>query len=763
MLTGVKRARMGEMKEPAFRNDAVAKVTGRARYADDLKFPGMAHCVPVYSDVVRAEDLSVDTREAEAMDGVLRMITAADVPGTCYFGQVDRDYAMIAGERILTHGDVVALVVAETREIALEAAKRVKVTASLLPPLTDPVAAMRRDAPVIRPGTKDNIVNHHKVRRGNTREVLKQSDLVIEETFRTSFVEHAYMEPESAVCVPRDDGVMEVYGSMQNPFTTRRFTAALLGESLSRIEVFTIPVGGGFGGKDDTAAIVCARTALAARLCNRPVKTTYAREWSIRESYKRHPYVLNYRMGLTREGRIKAVEAEIIADAGAYCSTTPWVTWRSAVQCCGPYQVDHVHADVYGVATNNIFTGAFRGFGSPQVNFAVEQLMDMAAEKLGITPLEIRRKNILRLGSTTITGQVLDTHTVSLEEVMGRVVTEIGFEEKFKRCSHGKSEEDDLYGIGLAISYRGASLGAEGMDFCPAIINGQFDGSILLEVGIHENGQGAESAMILTLARELGVRRDRILYRRSSTSHIPDGGPTVASRGVVMGCGAVTLAARKLKALMAETLCDDLGCPADAVRFEDDGLKGRMDNHRLSWNEAMNRMFLKRIYPFSFATFKPPDVTWDEETGQGDAYFTYVYSCQAVELTVNRKTGKVRLLNVVAAHDIGRAVNRPMLLGQIYGGITQGMGMALMEDLRMENGVIQSLNFDTYRIPKTTHVPEITAIIVENEDPMSPSGAKGIGEPALEIIAPAIANAIARATGKRYRSYPLRIEKGGAA
>jgi len=754
---------MVDLKEPAFRNDAAAKVTGRARYADDLKFPGMAHCVPVYSDFVRAEALAVDFREAETIPGVIRVITAMDIPGTCYYGQIDKDYAMIAGERILSHGDVVALVVAESREIALDAVERVKVTATPLPPLTDPIAAMRPDAPVIRPGTKDNIINHHKIRRGDALTAFKQCDLVIEETFRTGFVEHAYMEPESAVCVPRSDGVMEIYGSMQHPFTTRRFTSALLGEPFARIEVFTIPMGGGFGGKDDTAAIVCARTALAARLCKRPVKMTYTREWSMRESYKRHPCILRYRMGLSRAGKIKAVQAEIIADAGAYCSTTPWVTWRSTVQCCGPYRVDHVYADVYGVATNNVFTGAFRGFGSPQVNFAVEQLMDIAAERLGLSPLEIRRKNILRQGNITITGQVLDTHTVSLEEVMDRVITEIGYEEKLARCSHDQSDGDNLYGIGLAVSYRGASLGAEGMDFCPAIINGQFDGSILLEAGIHENGQGAESAMILALTRELGVRRDRVIYRRSSTSHIPDGGATVASRGVIMGCGAVTLAARKLKALMAEALCDDLGCPADAVCFEDDYLKSPADDRRLSWDAAMTRLMMKRIYPFSFAAFKPPDVTWDEETGQGDAYFTYVYSCQAVELTVNRKTGKVRLLNVVAAHDIGQAINRPMLLGQIYGGITQGMGMALMEDLEIEGGVIGALNFDKYKIPRTIHIPEITAIIVENADPASPSGAKGIGEPALGIIAPAIANALAQATGKRFFSYPMKIVKEGAA
>jgi len=743
----------------AYRNDAFIKVTGRARYADDYTFPRMAHCVPVYSDYVHAENLSVETREAERQPGVLRIVTAADIPGAVRYGQIDQDYPMLAQDRILSHGDVVALVVAETREAALEAAKWIEVSADPLPPLTDPETALRPDAPVIRPGTLDNIVNHHKIRRGDARRVLSECDIVIEHTFRTSFVEHAYLEPESAVCVPRPDGVMEVYGSMQHPFTTRRFVAAILGVPLARVDIRSVPVGGGFGGKDDTAAIVCARAALAAHLCGRPVKLTYTRQWSMRESYKRHPYVLHYRMGLTREGRIQAVEARIIADAGAYCSTTPWVTWRSAVQCCGPYRVDHVHADVFGVATNNVFTGAFRGFGSPQVNFAVEQLMDMAAEKTGLSPLEIRRINAVTQDGVTITGQVLNTHTVSVREVLNTVADRIGYEEKLSRSSRGKGDPEALYGVGLALCYRGASLGAEGMDFCSAVINCQFDGSILLEVGIHENGQGAESAMILTLEEALGVDRNRILYRQPSTSTIPDGGPTVASRGTLMGCGAVVLAARKLKRLIAEALADDLRCAPEQVRFQGDAVLGENDDQRLGWDEAMRRLFLKRVYPYSFAGFRAPPVTWDEETGQGDAYFTYVYSCQAVEVLVNRKTGRVRLLNVVAAHDIGKAVNRPMLLGQVYGGIAQGMGMALMEKVEIEGGVIQNASFRKYRIPKAMDLPEMTAIIVENHDPTSPSGAKGIGEPALEIIAPAIANAVYHATGKRFDTLPIRIEK----
>lgn len=742
----------------AFRHDAVAKVTGRAKYTDDYTFHGMLHAVPVYSEYVHAENLRIDTGKAEDMPGVVRVFTAADVPGKVRYGQIEEDYCMFAESKILFAGDVTALVVAQTRAQALAAAEKVAVHADPLPPVTDPEQALAEDAPVIREIAGSNLVNHHRVRRGDARAEIERCDLVVEEEFRTQFVEHAYMEPETAVCVPRFDGVIEVYGSMQHPFSTRRFTAALLGEPLSSIEVYQPPMGGGFGGKDDTAAIVCARAAMAARLLNRPVKLTYTREWSMRESYKRHPYRLRYRFGYEKSGRLRAAVIDILGDSGAYLSVTPWVNWRSTAQCCGPYSVGHVHADVRSAATNNPVGGAMRGFGAPQVNFAVEQMSDIAAERLGIDPLEYRRLNMVKQGGETVTGQVLDTHTVSLQEVMDKVAGEIGYREKLQRCSRGTGSDDELYGIGLAISYRGSSLGAEGMDFCSAVINGQFDGSILLETAIHENGQGAESVMMLILAEELGVDLKRIRYKRPSTSNIPDGGTTVATRGTIMGGSAVTSAARQLKELLSSNLADDLGCAPSDISFHDDCIWGKNDAARMTWDEAMERLFFKRVFPYAFGTFQAPEVSWDEETGQGDAYFTYVYSCQAVELTVSKKSGKVTLKNIVAGHDVGRAINRAMILGQIYGGIAQGVGMALMENFELEDGVIKSLNLNTYTIPKAKDLPEITGVIVENYDPQSLSGAKGIGEPALELIAPAIANAVYNATGIRFRSLPISLD-----
>ena len=774
---------MPELNRKSWRNDAHAKVTGKAKFTDDLKFANLLHAAPAYSDFVHARIKMIDTRAAEKVPGVVRVLTARDVPGVNRFGQIIRDFRIFADDKIRYHGDVVAVVVADSRDTAIRAAQLVKVEATPLPVVLDPEAALKPGAVLIHENHGTNLINTHVIRRGNIAAGFQQADFVIEEKFQTPTVEHAYLETEAAVCVPRStDGVIEVYGSMQHPFSTRRFVAACLGVPLADVEIIGTPMGGGFGGKDDTAAIVCARTALAAKLLQRPVKMVYRRDWSMRESYKRHPYRVHYKMGVTKAGRITAVQCKIVADGGAYCSVTPWVTWRSTVQCCGPYVVENVHCDTFGVYTNNVVTGAMRGFGSPQMNFIIEQVVEMAAQKVGISGVEFRRRNLVRQGSVTITGQKLDGHTVAMGQVLDTVLREIDYEKKLSSCAYGQTQRraparlddqspsklaepvlgapvnsDELYGIGLAMSYRGVSLGAEGVDFCAAIINAQADGSILLEVGVHENGQGAESAMSLICAQELGLDLNRIRYRRSSTSNIPDSGTTVASRATIMGGGAVTLAARELKQKIAEAFAAKLHCAPGEVRFKDNFIIGKSDTDRIAFADAMREMWLMQKFPFAFGVFKAPRVTWDERTGQGDAYFTWVYGCQAVELTVNKKSGKVKLLNAVAAHDVGRAVNPEMVRGQIYGGLAMSAGYALHEEVKAPDGKITTLNLNTYRIPRAMDLPEMKAIIVENPDPVSPSGAKSIGEPANEILAPAIANAIYHATGRRYCSLPIKL------
>jgi CO/xanthine dehydrogenase Mo-binding subunit len=744
-------------KNKAFRNDAYAKVTGRTKYTGDIKFPNMLHCVPVYSNYVSAKIISVETAEAEKAVGVVRVITAKDVPGTNVFGQIIKDYRIFVDDRIYYNGDVIAVVVADTRENAIEAGKLVKVTVEENKPILDVEEALT-DRQLVHPEFGTNIVNHHKVRRGDVEKGFEESELILDERFTTGYIEHSYMEPEAAVCRLRDDGVMEIYGSMQHPFSTRRFVAALLGKPLSEIEIIGTPMGGGFGGKDDTAAVVCARTALAAMLTGKTVKCYYNREWSIRESYKRHPYIVYYKMGLSSDGKIKAAKVKIVADSGAYCSVTPWVTWRSTVQCCGPYEVENVHCDTFGVYTNKVVTGAMRGFGSPQMNFVIESMIDMAAEKLNMDKIEIRQLNMVKQGSITITGQKLDNHKVAMGEVLDAALKESDYFEKIKRCTEGKGDDEELYGIGLAMSYRGMSLGGEGVDFCAAMINVQADGSVIIETGVHENGQGAESAMCLITARELGIDLRRIRYRRASTSVIPDSGTTVASRGTVMGGGALTEAAKILKGKFFRVASEKFSIPESDFKIENDYLVSVDGKKLLRFDELAKLMFSSREFPHAFGVFKAPVVTWDEETGQGNAYFSWTYGCQVVELNVNRKSGKIKLLKAYAAHDCGKVANVDMTLGQFYGGMAMGIGYGMFEDFAMKDGKITSTNFNTYRLPRANDVPEMKAILIENPDPNSPSGAKGIGEPTNELMAPAIANAVYNATGIRFNKIPIKIK-----
>ena len=737
----------------AFRNDAIAKVSGTAKYTDDYTMPQMLHAVPVYAPVASARILTVDFSQAVLQPGVVAVITAKDIPGKVQFGQIIKDYPTLVADRIKSTGDVFALIVATSRQLAIAAIPFVHIDIEELPAIFDPEIALLPETLLINTEHGSNVCNYHCVRTGDIEAGERESDLIIEQDFTTSRVEHAYLEPESALCYLRPDGVMEVLGSMQHPFSTRRFVASTLGLKLNEVEVKTVPMGGGFGGKDDTAALVCARAALCAYLLKVPVKITYSREWSFRESYKRHPYSLHYRMGVKNNGKIQFVKVRMVADGGAYCSVTPWVTWRSTVQCCGCYEVPNVHCDVYGVYTNNVFSGAFRGFGSPQVNFSIEQLIEIAAAKLGISESEMRRQNMVHQDSVTITGQKLCEHTVSLAQAMDTVLAEVDYTAKLPNCSFGDTNQDEWYGIGYAISYRGMSLGAEGTDFNSAIINIQPDGSVLLETGIHENGQGSESAMILIAAEELGIDKELIRYRFPSTSNIPDGGTTVASRGTLLGGGATVKAAEIVKQRLCEGVQVALGL-SDC--HYDDGKVYDAEGYAVAdYFQAVHMCYSKQIYPYAFGVFQAPRVSWDEHTGQGNAYFTWVYGCQAVELKVNAKTGQITLLNMVAAHDLGKAINPGMLAGQYYGGMAMGAGYGLYENVPLEDGTPKVSNYHNYRVLRSTDLPAMTAIFIENPDPLSPSRAKGIGEPTLELMAPAIANALFRATGKRFTSLPL--------
>jgi len=765
------------IRNMVIRVDAKEKVTGKAIYADDLVFDRMLYAVPLHAAHPSAAIISIDTLPARKYPGVVDVITAKDIPGSKQVGTVIKDHYVIATDRVRYSGDVVAMVAANSSEIAREAAKLIRVEYQPLKPILSPEEALADGAPVIHERYKNNIPSSYKVRHGDIKKGFAKSDKIIEREFRTTFVEHAYMEPESCTALKNPDGSITVYGGMQHPFTTRKFVAWATRLPLNRVQIIQTTLGGGFGGKDDTISVICARAAILTLRTERPVKITYTREESIRESYKRHPFHLKYKVGVDKKGKLQAEEISITADSGAYCATSPFVIWRPTVQCTGPYIVPNVKCDTHAVYTNNTFTGAMRGFGSPQVNFAIESMTDIVAHEIGMDPVEFRRKNFFTQGCVTHTGQKFNNHRVSINEVVDKVLKRIEWKKKYALCSRGRQDKDgNYYGIGLACSYRGVSLGAEGNDFCSAIVNIQPDASIILEVGVSENGQGLKTAMVHILATEFGVGHDRIRFLDTDTSSITDSCPTVASRGTLVGGNAILNAVRQIKDQMKPVLKELIGAPhpsppprggrvrervksADIYIYKGNRITNSLTGKSIKFEEAVAACHNRKMYLYALGVFKGPPVHWIEETGQGDAYFTYVYGCQAAELTVDGKTGKVAVKKVVAAHEVGKAINPQMAVGQIIGGVAMGLGFSLKEAIVHKDGVIQNVNFDKYKIPTAPEMPEVDAILVENPDPAGPWGAKALGEPTNELMGAAVANAIFNATGVRFLETPITAEK----
>ena len=739
------------------RVDAWGKVTGRAKFAEDY---GAAH--QLVGRVLRARHphariLRIDTSAAERLSGVAAVLTAKDIPGSKVFGVVTPNQRILADDRVRYLGDGVALVAAASRAVADQALALIEVEYEPLPTLSDPEAAMRPDAPKLH--GDDNVFVHHKVRRGDVERGFAEADFVLERRFCTPFIEHAYLEPEAVLAEPGEQGGVRVTGSIQNLFSSRRSVAAALRLDLNQVQLVQATLGGSFGGKDEVMTAMCSRAALLALATGRPVKLVNTREESMLESYKRHPYVMHYKWGARRDGTITAMEIRCVADGGAYASMSPFVTWRSVVQATGPYRCANVKTDVYAVYTNNNYTGAMRGFGSPQVNFAIESLMDDLAERVGVDPLEIRLRNCFEQGSVTATGQKLAGHTVSLEEVITRAAEAADFRRKWQ-AYRAAPPAVRKRGIGLACSYRGVSLGAEGIDAAGTVVSVQTDGSVIVSSGVTDMGQGAQTQMSLIAAEVLGIGLERIRFLNTNTSRVPDSGPTVASRGTIMGGSAAKQAAEIVRAGLLEAGAQKTERPAAGLALRDGHLVEAATGERLlAFADLALEGFRQGRAMFGFGWHRSPRTDWDEEHGQGDAYFTFVYGANVAEVEVDTETGKTDVVAFVAAHEVGQAISRSGVEAQIYGGVAMGLGYGLLEEFEIEDGVPKQLNFDEYLIPTAMDVPPIRALIVENPDPAGPFGAKSIGEPANELAAPAIVNAIFNATGRRVDELPATLER----
>lgn len=736
------------------RYDAIPKVLGKPVFTADLlnivKDPVFVYSMR--SRYAHARIKGLDVGDAEKYPGVIKVLTAKHVPGINDVGYVLPDQPLIADRKVRYIGDTVALIVADSLENAREAAELVSVDYEPLPVYVDVLQVVEfgglreKDHVLIHDERGSDILSRYKIRVGNVDEAMKEASIVVENEYRTPMQEHAYLEPEAAIAIPESDGGVTVYAKTQCPFDTRRAISNALGLPFNSIRVIAPALGGGFGGAEDVANEVAAKAALAALYTKRPAVVLHTREESIIGHTKRHPMIARYRHAARRDGTLLAVEAEVVLDTGAYASLGPFVGWRATVHSTGPYRVKNAKVDLAVVYTNRVPAGAFRGFGNPQVAFAVERQMDILAEELGIDPVELRLRNILRNGDRTVHGQLLD-HGVGLEDAIKRALELSNYYEKRKLYSSlsGKT----MRGIGIALMYHGNSIGAEGADYSSVSIIINRDGSITFRTGATDMGQGSVQGLVIIAAEVLGVPPSYIRVEMADTAAVPDSGPTVASRITVMAGNAALVAAYKLRDRLNNLAAEILGCKSpEEVIIEAPKVYCKDDpGHFITWRELVEQAFWKGVPLQEYGFFRAPFAEWHEETGTGQPYMTYTFGAVVSDVEVDLETGVTRVVEATTVYDIGRVINRTGAEHHAVGGYIQGMGYALMEDIYYaEDGGVYNTNFSTYHIPTGLDMPErINADFVEAGFQRGPFGAKGLGEPSIVAIAPSIANAVAHA------------------
>jgi CO/xanthine dehydrogenase Mo-binding subunit len=746
------------------RLDGVAKVTGKMKYGDDINCFGQLYMAVLYSEYPWAEIRELDTSGARKLPGVADIITADDVPGNnTMFGR----FPVLARDQVRFIGEGIAAVAADTRETARRAVDLIRVGyGKIFNPILNADDAIKDGAPLIHPDKGNNYVDaaSHKLIFGDTRRGMEESDRILERSYFSGFVDQAYIEPEALVA-EYDAGTLLIRGSIQNPYSVRSCAAEALGLALNRIRVVQSGIGGSFGGKDEGIIINSVRAALLAMRTERPVKITFTREESFLATSKRHPFDMHYRIGL-KDGKIRAVESRCISLSGPYNKQAMFANWRASIHAAGPYEIPHVNTHVDGVYTNTVYGGAYRGFSAPQIVFGIESLIDECAEETGMDPAEFRRFNCFRPGSALPSGQIVQAEKMpaNLGELISAVCGKTDFSAKWREYREDQKRWDGglCRGIGLAATFRGAGLGGEGIDAGSSQITIDADGYVQVQSCFTEMGQGISTTLCQIAAEELGLPLDRISWLANDTAANMDTGPTVASRSCMIGGMAVQNGTGILKSRMASVLAPLLGCPPEELEFKDGEIR-RAGNprRRMSFDEGVRYCLQKAGLSLSAQGWYSPGAppSFVPSSGQGPAYPSYLLGAVAAEITVDCVTGKITTERICAAYEIGKAINPQIVRGQLIGGLVQGLGFALMEEMDSPGGYLKIRNFDDFMIPGAMDVPGIEIIILEGASPGGPYGAKGIGEFGVELAAPAIANAHANATGRRIRRLPLSLER----
>lgn len=739
----------------------VGKVNGTAKFTDDFVFEGMLYARTLRSPHPHARIKAIRTAAAQALAGVRAVLTHADVPGENRHGLVYRDWPVLCDTKVRYVGDAVALVAAESEAIADAALKLIEVEYEVLPVVADPESAHLADAALIHEDhPTGNLLKHIKVRSGDIDAAFAASDVVIEREYRTPTTEHAFLEPECSIGIPvgfEGHDKLTVYVGSQIPYQDRNQIARAMGVVEEQIRVIGTLIGGGFGGKEDIAAQI--HVAMLAQVTGQPVKMLYSRQESLIFHPKRHATIIRMKTGATRDGKLTAVQAELYGDGGAYASLSDKVMTRATTHATGPYVVPNAKIDCYAMYTNNVPSGAFRGFGVTQSAFAVEQNMDLLAEALGIDPLEFRRINAQKVGMTTATGQLL-RESVGLIETIAQVRTDLdrelaGTPVGSVSIEHGWrwgwQEGRKAYGWGIASAYKNTGLGGGAPDKSEAEVEAYEDGTIEVRTAAADMGQGIAHVIAQCAAEELRTPYERVRVLLCDTDLTPNGGPTTASRQTFVTGNAARLAAGALREAITTSAAEMLDVAPDQIRYEEGLL--RHNGSSVEVGKVVKWMKAQGISARAKHAYLAPE-TQPLGTG-GDMHVAFSYATQAALVEVDLDTGEVLVKKILCSTDIGRAINPLMLQGQVEGGIVMAMGNCLTESFIVEEGIPWSRLLARYKMPSIKHTPEIVSHLVEDRHAEGPYGAKGVGEISSINTTPAICNAIYCATGVRVYAIPV--------
>ena len=733
------------------RIDALDKVLGRAVYAEDISFPNMLYGRVLRSGVPHAIIEEIDTSEARAMKGVVCVLTAKDISGVNRYGIAYQDQYALAEDKVRYVGDPVALVAAEIDEIAKDAMKAIRVKYKMLPVITNPHEALAEGAPKIH--EKGNLLLHHKTRKGNVDLGFSQADVVVENTYRTHVVDHAYMETESGIGMIDSQGNLVIWSANQCPFRDRRQVAVVLGMRENKIRVIRATTGGAFGGKDDITVEI--HIGLLVQATGRPVRLVLEREESFLSQTKRHAIEVWTRWGATRDGKLCAMEGKVYGDKGPYAGLGAFVIKKCGIHLSGPYYIPNIKVDSFSVYTNNLFGSAMRGFGVAQAAIAHEAQMDELAKKLGIDPLEFRLMNALDHGLSTPTGQVF-YEGVGIKATLEKI-KEVRSKDPSFRNYRKKETSTKKHGIGIGSMFYGLGYGFSRQDISSAMIEICEDGSVIVRSGEVDYGQGSDTIFCQIVAEELGIRYDEIQMITADTFATPNAGPTSASRVTYVTGNAMIKASRALKKTL-QSMAEEILGAKDLVFVDEEIHSESKLEKKISFKALAKECHNRGLQMVETAWHDITTKDVDPETGQGDAYSAYAYASQLAEVEVDMETGKVEVLKIVSATDVGKAINPSNVEGQIEGGAVMGAGYALTEEMKMERGYLKTKSLGEYMIPTSLDVPSIESHIIEVPISKGPYGAKGVGEPALIPTTPAILNAITDALDIRVTELPANLE-----